>query len=78
MGLILTTGNFCYVECDSRNCTKKMEHVDERVLRQLAGLCGWESRGDQWMCPNCAEIPKKGPKRASRPKRKTQISSKRG
>ena len=77
MGLIRTMGNFCYVECDAGNCTKKMEHVDERLLLQLAGLCGWETRGKEWICPNCAEIPSKGPGRASRSRQKTQISSKR-
>ena len=42
MGLIHAAGNFCYVECDTQNCTKKIEHIDERVLRQLAGWSGWE------------------------------------
>ena len=51
MGLIRTMGQFCNVECDTRNCNKKMEHVDERLLRQLAGLCGWENRDHQWTCP---------------------------
>ncbi len=77
MGLIRTMGGFCYVECDTRNCTKKMEHVDEKLLRQLAGLCGWENRGNEWTCPNCAKIPSKGPGKASKSKQKTQISSKR-
>ena len=77
MGLIRTMGQFCYVECDTRNFNKKMEHVDETLLRQLAGLCGWENRGHQWICPNCAEIPAKGPKRASRSRLKPQVSSKR-
>jgi len=59
MGLIRTMGGFCYVECDTRNCNKKMEHVDEKLLRQLAGLCGWENRGTEWTCPTCAKIPSK-------------------
>ena len=77
MGLIRTMGGFCYVECDTRNCNKKMEHVDERVLLQLAELCGWENRGNEWICPNCAKIPSKGPGRTLESKQKTQISSKR-
>ncbi len=29
MGLISTTGGFCYIECDSLNCNKeKVEHID--------------------------------------------------
>jgi hypothetical protein len=58
MGLIRTIGNFCYVECDSRNCTKKMEHVDVKLLRQMAGLCGWEGKGNQWICPECVKKAK--------------------
>ena len=77
MGLIRTMGGFCYVECDTRNCTKKMEHVDEKLLRELAGLCGWEMRGNEWICQNCVEIPSEGPGPASRSRQKTQSSSKR-
>jgi hypothetical protein len=77
MGLIRTMGGFCYVECDTRNCTKKMEHVDEKVLRELAALCEWENRGNEWTCPNCAKIPSKGPGKTSKSRQKTQISSKR-
>jgi hypothetical protein len=76
MGLIWTTSGFCYVECDTRNCNKKVEHLDEGRLRELAGLCGWENRGNEWTCPNCAKIPSKGPKRTSRASQKTQISAK--
>jgi hypothetical protein len=55
MGLIRAAGNLCYVECDIRNCTKKIEHIDERVLHKLAGWSGWESRGNQWICPECVK-----------------------
>jgi hypothetical protein len=75
MGLIRTMGGFCYVECDTRNCTKKMEHIDERLLLQLAGLCGWEGRGDQWICPECVN-KEKSRRRSGRPtksKKKTVI-----
>jgi hypothetical protein len=77
MGLIRTMGGFCFIECDTRNCTKKVEHVDEKLLRELAVLCGWERRGNQWICPDCAEIPSKGPGKTSRARQKTRISSKR-
>ena len=75
MGLIRTMGKFCYVECDTQNCTKKMEHIDEKLLRQLAGLCGWERRGNQWICPNCAEHSSRRPAGASGSRRKTRSSS---
>ena len=74
MGLIRTMGGFCYVECDTRNCSKKMEHVDERLLRELARLCGWKGRGNEWICPKCTEIPSKGAGKTSRSRQKTQIS----
>ena len=75
MGLIRTIGGFCYVECDGRNCTKKMEHIDERLLRQLAGLCGWEDRGNQWICPECVkkEKPWRRSGRPTKSKKKTVI-----
>ena len=66
MGLIRTMGGFCYVECDTRNCNKKMEHVDERLLRELAGLCGWESRGNEWICPECVK-KEESSRRSGRP-----------
>jgi len=77
MGLISTTSGFCHVECDTQGCNKKVENVDEGRLRELAGWCGWEIRGTEWICPNCVEIPSKGPGRASRSRLKTQVSSKR-
>jgi hypothetical protein len=57
MGLIRASGRFCYLQCDALNCNKKMEHFDKRTLRSLAKLCGWEERGDEWICWNCAEKP---------------------
>ena len=55
MGMITTAGKYCYVQCDRRNCNKKMEHIDRNLLRDLAKLCGWRKRGDQWTCPECSE-----------------------
>ncbi len=54
MGLITTAGKYCYVQCDHLNCNRKMEHVDLKLLKDLAKLCGWEHRGDEWTCPSCA------------------------
>ena len=57
MGLVTTVGNYCYVQCDRRNCNKKMEHVDLKLLKDLAQLCGWERSDDRWTCPGCSEQP---------------------
>ena len=65
MGLIRSSGNFCYIECDMQNCTRKMENVEERLLRRLARLCGWKSRGTQWICPTCSNISRRKPRKAS-------------
>jgi hypothetical protein len=38
-------------------------------------LCGWEGRGDQWICPECVN-KEKSPRRSGRPtrsKKKTAI-----
>ena len=77
MGMVRTMGTFCYVECDTGNCRKKMEHVDERLLLQLAGLCGWEKRGNQWMCPNCVESSDLKPRGTPKSRRQKLISSER-
>ena len=63
MGLITTGGKYCYVQCDRRNCNRKMEHVDLNLLKDLAKLCGWENSGSRWTCPGCAEQTnsRKGP-----------------
>jgi len=53
MGLIKTISNFCYIECDMSNCNRKMEHIDEVILKQLAALCNWENQDGQWVCPDC-------------------------
>lgn len=71
MGIIRTMGKFCYVECDLPNCNKKMEHIDEKILKELAKLCGWVNRGNQWTCPECSERTKKKRKRPTRPLQKT-------
>jgi hypothetical protein len=77
MGLIRTASRFCYIECDHWNCTKKMEHIDEKLLGQLARLCGWERKDNRWICPSCAETPIEGPARPLRSRQKTQIRPKR-
>ena len=74
MGIIRTMGKFCYVECDLSNCNKKMEHIDEKVLKELAKLCGWMNRGNQWVCPGCAEETKKKRKKPTKSSRKTDSS----
>jgi len=74
MGIIRTMGKFCYVECDLPNCNKKMEHIDEKVLKELAKLCGWMNRGNQWVCPGCAEETKKKRKKPTKSSRKTDSS----
>jgi hypothetical protein len=74
MGIIRTMGKFCYVECDQPNCNKKMEHIDEKVLKELAKLCGWMNRGNQWVCPGCAEETKKKRKKPTKSSRKTDSS----
>jgi hypothetical protein len=55
MGLITTAGKYCYIQCDSRNCNRKMEHVDLNLLRDLAKLCGWKKDDNRWTCPACVE-----------------------
>jgi hypothetical protein len=55
MGLVTTMGKYCFVECDRSSCSKKIEHVDPKALKQLAKLCGWERIGEQWICADCAE-----------------------
>jgi len=74
MGIIRTMGKFCYVECDLPNCNKKMEHIDEKVLKELAKLCGWMNRGNQWMCPECAERAKQKRKKPTKSPRKKDSS----
>ena len=74
MGIIRTMGKFCYVECDLPNCNKKMEHIDEKILKELAKLCGWLNRGNQWTCPECAERAKKKKKKPTRSTQKTSSS----
>ena len=72
MGLIKTSGNYCYVQCDRLNCNRKMEHVDLKLLKELARLCGWERDADRWTCPNCAEErpASKSPRTSQKPVRR--------
>ena len=55
MGLITTAGKYCYIQCDRRNCNRKMEHVDLNLLKDLAKLCGWKKDANRWTCPDCVE-----------------------
>ena len=75
MGIVRTMGTFCYVQCDMRNCGKKYEHIDEKLLLQMAALCGWEKRKELWVCPECVEkeMSRKKIRRATAPKKKTEI-----
>jgi hypothetical protein len=75
MGLVRTMGTFCYVECDMRNCGKKYEHVDEKLLNQMTLLVGWEKRRDQWICPECVkkERSRKRLGRTTEAKKKAEI-----
>lgn len=68
MGLITTAGKYCYVQCDRRNCNKKMEHIDPNLLRDLAKLCGWRKEGNRWSCPDCAKQAASRKKMLSREK----------
>ena len=71
MGLITTGGKYCYVQCDRRNCNRKMEHVDLNLLKDLAKLCGWKKDRYLWTCPDCVERVRRGkaPKSRERPLR---------
>lgn len=77
MGIITTMGKFCYVECDEPNCSKKIEksRSDETMVKELAYLCGWKNKGEQWICPTCSEKEKskKKVKKAPRSPQKTAI-----
>lgn len=68
MGLVTTTGNYCYIQCDRMNCNRKMEHVDLKLLKDLARLCGWNHIGRQWTCPSCAEKAEPGKGHTARQK----------
>lgn len=72
MSLITTAGKYCYIQCDRRNCNRKMEHVDLNLLKDLAKLCGWKKEGNRWSCPNCVERVRRGKaaKSKERPLRK--------
>ena len=64
MSLVTTTGRYCFIKCDSPYCTKKIEHVDPEQAKQLAGMCDWKKRGNQWICPDCAaRLSEKAPPR---------------
>lgn len=55
MGVVISMTKFCHLQCDGHNCEKKVHHYGEQILTQMATLLGWENRGDQWLCPHCAQ-----------------------
>jgi hypothetical protein len=55
MGLVTTVGNYCYVQCDRRDCNNKIEHIDIKLLKDLSRLCGWKRSGSQWTCQSCSK-----------------------
>ena len=71
MSLVTTTGKYCYIQCDRRNCNRKMEHVDLNLLKDLAKLCGWKKDANRWTCPECVERARrrKSPKSRQKPAR---------
>jgi hypothetical protein len=68
MSLITTAGKYCYIQCDRRNCNRKMEHVDLNLLKDLAKLCGWKKDGNGWNCPDCVERTQRAKKAKPRAK----------
>lgn len=68
MGLVKTMGGFCYVECNTRNCNKKIEQQDVDALKRLAKICDWKSRGERWLCPECGKKEPPQKNKASRAK----------
>lgn len=55
MAFVTTTSRYCFVECDRTGCNRKMEHSDPTALKRLASVCGWDRKGDEWLCPNCVK-----------------------
>ncbi len=76
MGLITTLGKFCFIECDNINCNKKMEHIDQKLLKELAMLCGWKYAERRWLCPNCSETAKARQKKPSKSQKKAKAPRK--
>lgn len=63
MPMVKTMSNFCYLECDERNCNKKVEHTNEQDLKTLAELIGWKKNHTHWFCPKCNTSHKANEKR---------------
>ena len=55
MPFVTTMSHYCFLECDRPGCNRKMEHSDEKALKKLAAVCGWENKGEEWICPKCVE-----------------------
>ncbi len=58
MGMIITMQRFCYIECDTRGCGKKIEKNDKETLQDFAKVCGWKKKAGLWSCPECKEKEK--------------------
>ncbi len=59
MGMIVTMQRFCYIECDTRGCGKKIEKNDKETLQDFARVCGWLKKAGRWSCPECKEKEKR-------------------
>jgi len=71
MGLVATGRNFWHIECDERNCAKKVHHYGEEILKQSARLLGWENRHNKWVCPSCSGERRKRTEGSTKSGRKT-------
>lgn len=76
MAIISTMGGLHILKCDELRCNRKIESGDERILKELAELCGWKKRGDQWICPLCMRTKEAKEKstKAKKPTRRTKFT----
>jgi hypothetical protein len=42
------------LQCDARNCTRKIEHYDLETVRIIANSSNWIEISDFWYCPRCS------------------------
>jgi hypothetical protein len=70
MGLVATGRKFWHIQCDERDCGKKVHHYGEEILKQSARLLGWVYSGDRWACPSCVERRRKEIEGSTRSSRK--------
>jgi hypothetical protein len=71
MGLVAIGTKFWHIQCDERNCGKKLHHYGEEILKQSAKLLGWENRHNKWACPSCTEERRKAIEGSTKPGCKT-------